>query len=176
MTDSPPKDDRTPLVKHLYKLGAGGSPDRQALARLRRAATGDPAAVIGAYPHVVPFVGKGSIDDAVLLASLFASHPDGGGDPLGAALRKVMDRRKSESIELRFLALLQASRGDLDHHLRQAVALCRSESAAIDWQDLEFVIRGWELPERRQQKKLARDFWRSPQAPAPTVPPPQPAS
>ncbi len=161
MSDTIKTSSRSPLIRQLYSLAGldGGQPDRQALARLRRAGSGDSKALIGAYPYVVPVTGTRSLDDSILLAALFASHPEKGRDRLGRALRNVMNERKSQSVELRFLGLLQSTRGDLDNHLRHAVALCRSSGVAIDWEDLEWVIRRWDDPEHSRQKRLASDFW-----------------
>jgi CRISPR type I-E-associated protein CasB/Cse2 len=159
--DTTETSSRSPLLRQLYSLAGldGGKPDRQALARLRRAGTGEPKALLGAYPYVIPVTGTRSIDDSILLASLFASHPERGKARLGRALRIVMRERNSQSVELRFLSLLQASREDLDQHLRHAIALCRSAGVPLDWEDLEWVIRRWKDPEHTRQKRLAFDFW-----------------
>lgn len=156
---------RNPLVEYLESLAR--DVDRAQLAALRKSLRPD-----GRWEGlriVLPFVADGPYrqqreDDALLLASLFALHPETGSSSLARAVRNVRSERGSESIEGRFVALLASEREDLDHHLRHAVTLVRSSarSPGIDWRRLHRDIRHWSTDWVRRQ--WARDFWGSAQA------------
>lgn len=96
-------------------------------------------------------------DDAILLAGLFALHPNDGPLSLASALRLLAE--KSESIELRFRALLDAHRSDLATHLRHAVSLVAGEGHPIDWTDLRRAIRHWDHEDDFVRRDWSRDFW-----------------
>ncbi len=153
MTASSMTVDR--LVDHLEKLSA--ETERGRLAKLRRALSTD--RLFEALPDVLPFVARNrrAEDDGLLVAGLFAHSPESGRLTLPQALSIVA--RKSDSVELRFLALLSASREDLGPHLRHAVALIASEGFAIDWRDLHEAIRFWDHESGRARRKWARDYW-----------------
>jgi CRISPR system Cascade subunit CasB len=149
------------LVTALYKLAKDD--DRAALASLRRALSGDSPA--SAYPIVARYFFEPPnawTDRAMLLvASLFALHPRPGRMSLGQALREVHRKTGSESVEARFVALLNAHPDDLGEHLRHAVSLCRSQEVELDWHDLLRTVLYWGRDDdgagRRRQ---ARAFWR----------------
>jgi CRISPR type I-E-associated protein CasB/Cse2 len=110
---------------------------------------------------VLPFVTRDSRwreraeDDALLVSALFALHPESGSTSLPAALHIIA--KTSDSVELRFRALLSASRPDLGEHLRHAVTLIASHGLPIDWRDLHAAIKYWDQDWMRRQ--WARDFW-----------------
>lgn len=60
------------------------------------------------------------------------------------------------STEKRFLALLDADRGGLPHHLRQAVTLLATEHLTPDWTGLVGDLLYWG---DRVRRKWARDFY-----------------
>jgi len=164
-------DERTPALSRLLLqlrswADSNSSEGRRALSHLRRAASGEPDALLVAMRFVVPYldVPEHQLDEALLLASLFATHPDRGTASLGEAMAAVKERRNSESIELRFTALLQAERADLADHLRSAVALCRSQPVALDWAKMAEMIRYWDHPRASEahgvRRSCATDFWR----------------
>lgn len=150
-----------PLVTHLQKLSDGQ--DRAALAALRRSLQQDHA--LDGLRVVLPFLGRAPTrrdeDDALLLAGLFALHPESGGLSVAAALRILAVRSEgSKSVELRFVALLNAERDDLGRHLRHAVSLARANDLALDWHNLRRAIRGWDRDDRAR-RAWSRDFWAS---------------
>lgn len=157
MSDSSERPD--PLVDHLEALAA--REDRATLALLR-ASLGD-GRTLDALGVVLPFVTRDprwrtrAEDDAMLLAGLFALHPESGERSLPAVLSEIA--RTSESVELRFRAMLGASRADLPTHLRHAVALAASHKSPIDWSDLHRAIRFWEHDDDLARRDWARDFW-----------------
>jgi len=157
MTDATPYKDR--LVEHLVDLAQ--REDRATLAQLR--GTLQEGRAVEGLRVVLPYIVRDARwptraeDDGVLLAGLFALHPESGSLSLATALRIVA--RESDSVELRFRALLSASRADLPTHLRHAVTLVASRRHAIDWANLHTSIRFWDHPSDRTRRDWARDFW-----------------
>lgn len=152
---SEPKPE--PLIAALERLAERD--DRGALSALRRSLSED--AIAQAYPYVVPYFPTPPIPWLekifLLVAGLFALHPGSGSASLATALQRVRITSKSESVESRFVALLDAHPEDLGPHLRHAVALARSHDIAIDWHDLLRTLRGWRNESAR--RRWARDFW-----------------
>lgn len=156
------------LVDRLEELAS--RQDRGALARLRAGLQQDRA--LEGLAIVLPYVarhGKSADrdeDDAVLVAGLFSLHPDSGTMALPSALRVIA--QTSDSIELRFRALLTADRADLPAHLRHAVSLVASHGLAIDWRDLHNTVRFWDHPSSRSRRTWARAFWSHDHGASPT--------
>lgn len=70
-------------------------------------------------------------------------------------------RNRTESIERRFVALLDADAEQLPHHLRQMVHLLKAEEGIrIHWVELLTDLRRWNDDERRVQQRWARAFYR----------------
>jgi len=91
-----------------------------------------------------------------LVAALYAlkdgAHQEG--RTLARALREKA--RESDSVEKRFLALLDADRDQIAFRLRQAVALVEG---GLDFARLLDDLLGWFSPERRVQARWAREFY-----------------
>jgi CRISPR system Cascade subunit CasB len=147
--------ERHPFIERLQSLAKGG--DRAALARLRRGFNHPMAAM----PYVAPFLRRGASrreEDALLLVgALFGLHPSEGGVPLATAMRRLAET--SDSVELRFRALLDADPEDVGTHLRQAVSLVRSHDIPIDYDDLLQKLLSWGRDDRAAQRAWARLFW-----------------
>jgi CRISPR system Cascade subunit CasB len=113
-------------------------------------------------PYVIPWVPqyRSAEDAAFLIAALFALHPlPGGQGTLGSAFARIA--KSNDSIEQRFVALLNCHRDDLSHHLRQATSLLRSKDVSVDWRRLLQDVLGWDHDDRYVQRNWARDFWRT---------------
>ncbi|MEP7149524.1 MAG: type I-E CRISPR-associated protein Cse2/CasB [Acidobacteriota bacterium] len=141
--------------------------DRAALAHLRRGLGKRPGEAMGMYPYIGRFISEKtnqSYDRAVFLTSaLFADYweaPSNAGN-LGQSVRRLFDETKSDSIEKRFVALLDAEAEDLHYYLRQIVGLLKSKSIPVNWNELFKHIQGWDHPDGYVQKKWARSFWGS---------------
>jgi len=148
------------FIAHLEALRDNG--DRGALAALRRAAGSTPGTVAEIYPHVLPWVPKSrwAEEPAYIVGSLFALNPEPGGKGnIGTAFAMV--EQPSESLEKRFVALLNCHRDDLPNHLRQAVSLLKSKDIPINWRKLLKDIRSWDHEDRFVQQQWAREFWQS---------------
>ena len=124
------------------------------------------------FPYVIPWCGHLSEhrqDDYFLVAALFALHQGTTGpnstsadalrNNFGASFRLVADRSGSSSIEKRFLAVLSASREELDDHLRHAISLMRANNVGIDWAQLLRDLAGWNSPSRFVQRHWAQGYW-----------------
>lgn len=151
----------TAIVGYLKNLAA--RQDRAALAHLRRGLGRRPGESMEMYPYVGRFITEktnDSHDRAVFLVSaLFADYPDAAqnvGD-LGRSIRQMAD--KSDSIERRFVALLDAEADDLHYYLRQMVGLLKANSVPVNWNTLFTDVRDWASPSRKVQRKWARSFW-----------------
>lgn len=148
------------LITYLEGLN-GENKDRAALAALRSSLQQENP--IEGLRLVLPTLKAGSNrfeeDDAILLAGLFALHPETGSSSIAEALKIVFRKTESESIENRFRALLGAKKTELSTHLRHAVSLIGSKQIALDWNDLYRAIRYWDHPDDFIRRKWARSFW-----------------
>lgn len=156
---------RERFIEHLEELR--DREDRRALAILRRGLGRQPGTAPEMYPLVVSWVPDNPFVEnaAFLIAALFALHPQPGGQgTLGASFARIAEF--SESIEQRFVALLNCHRDDLPDHLRQAVSLLRSKEVPVNWERLLRDILGWDHDSRYVQRDWAREFWRSAQGPS----------
>ncbi len=109
-----------------------------------------------------------------LIASLFGfSHDEIEHEKktsLGSALRSLYDQEDRESLERRFMALLNADEEHLPGHLRQSISLLKSAKIPIslDWKVLLNDVCAWNMPGKVIQKKWARDYYRAPKQNSPT--------
>jgi CRISPR system Cascade subunit CasB len=146
-----------PLIEQLEKLTV--KPDRAALAKLRRG-LGKSLGSAEMYPLIIPFLPKHDYHHSryFLVAALFGLHPQSTAreESIGTIFSK-MDA--SESVEKRFIALLNAHEDELDYHLRQAVSLARSREIPINYHRLLDDILHWTHEERYVQYNWAKDYW-----------------
>ena len=78
-----------------------------------------------------------------------------------AIVQLYRQRNETESIERRFIALLDADEAQLAHHLRQMVQLVKAEEGIpIYWVELLTDLRNWNRDDRRVQQRWARAFYR----------------
>lgn len=147
--------EQHPFISRLYELS--DREDRAALAELRRGFI-NPLAPL---PFVAPFLRRDAPrweEEALsLVGALFALHPMRGNLSLASAMRILSER--SDSVALRFRALLDSEPEDLATHLRHAVSMIGSRDLGIDYDDLLRKVRGWGHEERWAQRGWARDFW-----------------
>lgn len=148
-----------------YLKGLARNQDRAALAHLRRGLGRKPGDTMEMYPYVGKFAGEETgwaHERAVFLTSaLFADYHDASqnaGD-LGSSVKQIAE--KSDSIERRFVALLDADAEDLHYYLRQMIGLLKANSVPVNWDRLFKDIRNWSHDDRFVQRKWARSFWGS---------------
>ena len=149
--------------------------DRGTLAKLRRGLGKE----FGLAPqrdgwvlvHLPPSLNDFQVDNACLIASLFARHSEPGGQgTLGAAFCRLADAAAgADSVERRFHVLLESDSEDLPDRLRHAVSLLKSKDIAINWLQLLGDVLWWNTERHHVQRRWSRDFW------APDTPPTQEA-
>lgn len=116
-------------------------------------------------------VDGGLTDDAyrnewrTLIAGLFGYAHDEvnnrSGVSFGTALRDLYEKRPIDSIERRFMALLNADAEHLPGHLRQSISLLMAEEVELDWERLLNDVATWHRPGKHRQKEWIRDYYRS---------------
>lgn len=158
-------DDRQKrFIGHLLNLAKEGQEDRGALADLR---TGllvkEPGKMVRVHRHVMEYLPEKRYDERdrwyYVTATLFGAFPKHRpGRSLGAAFGPL--RAKSDSIEARFVALLNAHSDDLNEHLRHVVSLLKANEQPLDWFRLLDDLLQWDQPDCRVQLKWARDFYK----------------
>ncbi len=132
---------------------------RPARAALRRSLAFPPGAYPKAMPYVEPFVREeGWQREAYYLVAALYALKDGAhqeGRTLARALREKA--RKSNSVEKRFLALLDADRDQIAFRLRQAVALVEG---GLDFaQLLDDLVEWFDFKGLRVRARWAREFY-----------------
>ena len=127
-------------------------------------------AQISEYPYLGQFLSnepKRNYENALfIVAALFAYYPDAPSNVgnLGASMQKLKD--VSDSIEKRFVALLNAEVDDLPYYLRQIIGLLKSNEIAVNWEQLFKDVQYWETDGTNSkyenvQARWARSFWGS---------------
>jgi len=158
--------EKSEFIKHLE--GLGKRKDRAALAHLRSGLRRKDSRSMEMYPVIGRFLSEKtnrSYENAVfIVAALFAYYPDAkmNAGNLGASLRQLKD--DSDSIEKRFVALLNAEADELPDYLRQIIGLLKSKEIPVNWEQLFKDVQYWETTDETSkyesvQKKWARSFW-----------------
>lgn len=158
--------EKSEFIKHLE--GLGKRQDRAALAHLRSGLRQKDSRSMEMYPVIGRFLSEKpnrNYENALfIVAAFFAYYPDAktNAGNLGASLRQLKD--DSDSIEKRFVALLNAETDELPDYLRQIVGLLKSKEIPINWQQLFIDVQYWESTNENSkyesvQKKWARSFW-----------------
>lgn len=132
-----------------------------ARAALRRSLAFAPGTYPPAMPYVEPWVKgeEGWRREAYYLVAALYALKDGAHQPgrtLAKALWEAKKERSSESIEMRFIALLDADRDQIAHRLRQALNLVEG---GVDFAQLLEDLLFWFHSERRVQARWAREFY-----------------
>jgi len=160
------------LVERLAQFANPHSPNRAALAHLRRGLDGPldyTLARVGWLFSSVP----DSKDDlllqsSVLAAGLFAwvkgDCPQAPGVNFGAAFGARLTQDKKQQREKRFIDLLDTDPEELHYKLRQALALIARDAVGVDWVLLIRHLARWGHPDRWVQKEWARGFWAASEA------------
>jgi CRISPR system Cascade subunit CasB len=164
-------DWKKDFTAKLLRLAEPPDPDRATLAELRRCLGHDLGRVLYRVGWLFNRIqSDAALSDAMLVAALFASHQGNrAGASLGTAFRDLRDLTGSESIEKRFVALLDSAKEDLPAKLRQAVSLLKAKEIALDWEKLLPNLRQWENESRCVQRLWARDFWKVREAESPST-------
>ncbi len=155
-------DKQKKFIGYLLNLAREGKEDRGALAELRSGLGRKPGEMARVHKHVVPYLPDNKYNDRwyYLTATLFGAFPQHREHrSIGAAFRPL--RSKSDSMEARFVALLNAHPDDLGAHLRHVVSLLKANGQALGWfRFLDDLIQ-WDHPDGFVQLRWARDFYKS---------------
>ncbi|WP_140724745.1 MULTISPECIES: type I-E CRISPR-associated protein Cse2/CasB [Gammaproteobacteria] len=155
------------FIEHLSALRER---DTGAMAALRHSLTFDPGAYPRAFPYVERFVGADRpATDAwrvalYAVAGLFARYPEQQDRSFAAAFGRLLRERESQSIEQRFIALLEADADNILDYLRQAISLLAAEGIGLDYARLLDDLAVWMNPNvdhDRLRQRWARDFYRA---------------
>jgi CRISPR system Cascade subunit CasB len=168
------------FIGYLLSLAKEGKEDRGALADLRSGLGKEPGGMARVHKHVVPFLPEARWDDRwyYVTATLFGLHPkhknpvkhEKNGKEwwetwtFGRAFRPLAfppKEPKKDSMEARFVALLNAHPDDLDDHLRHAVSLLKANEQPLDWFQLFQDLLQWDHPDGYIQLRWARDFYKT---------------
>jgi CRISPR system Cascade subunit CasB len=156
-------DDRQKsFIGYLLSFANEGQEDRGALADLRSGLGKEPGKMARVHKYVVPYLPEKRYNDLwyYVVATLFGLNPKHRkGRSLAVAFGAL--RSKSDSIEARFVALLNSHPDDLDGHLRHAISLLKSHEQSLDWFRLFADVLNWDDPEGSVQLRWARDFYRN---------------
>lgn len=157
----------------LARLADPERPNRAALAHLRRGLGKPAGSAMEMHRYIVPWtqgLDMTKADPYYLVASLFAlnqrSEDKGNfGDTCRQTHRSIRagrgggDEEGIDSLERRFVALLNAHPDDLAEHLRHAVALANSNEVSVNWAQLLRDLRHWSHPDRFVQRQWANSYW-----------------
>lgn len=132
---------------------------------LRRSLALAPGTFPPAFPYVEPFLKNvdGRRREAFYLtAGLWAMHWKEGQSgeilPMGKACERLKRESNSESLEKRFIALLDADNDQLPHRLRQMISLLKDFT--LDFESLLLDILRWDNDQKTIQIQWARDFYK----------------
>lgn len=148
------------FIGHLLSLIEEERQDRGALADLRSGLGKEPGEMARVHKHVVPYLPEKFYNDRwyYLTATLFGAFPQHRkGRSLGEAFHPL--RKKSESMEARFVSLLNTNPDDLDNNLRQAISLLKANEQPLDWFALFEDLLQWDHPDGHVQLRWARNFY-----------------
>ncbi len=171
-------DRQNKFIGNLLRLAE--DEDRGALADLRSGLGKEPGEMARVHKYVVPYLPETTRwEDRwyYVTAALFGLHPEhkkkvkhekNGKEwwevwTLGRAFSPLAfppKEQKKDSMEARFVALLNAHPDDLDDHLRHAVRLLESGKQPLDWFELFEDLLHWDDPGGSVQLKWARHFYK----------------
>ncbi len=153
-------EEQKAFVKHLLSLARMGQEDICALADLRSGLGKPPSEMMRVKKHVVPFLsGTPSSENwYYILASLFGMFTQHRkGYSFGMVFQLL--RFKGNSIDTRFVSLINANSENLGKHLRHAVSLLKTNEQPFDWFMLFQHLLQWDHPDHHVQLSWARDFY-----------------
>ena len=160
-------ENQQSFIRNLLRLAReaeeGRGEGRAALANLRSGLGKEPGKMARVHKYVDEYLPERICDERVrwyyVTATLFGLYPKHRSRySLGKAFRPL--RQKSDSMEARFIALLNAHPDDLDDYLRHAISLLKANEQPLDWFWLLEDLLQWDYPEGHVQLKWARDFYR----------------
>lgn len=147
------------------KSDARDKVNRKVFAELRRSLAFD----LGTHIPSFAYVEKELYDDFsarkrnmyYLIAGLYALHPKQDKLEFGQALALLKDKRDSDSLEKRFLALLASDEdSQLAHYLRQMINLLKQEDIGLNYAKLLKDLFAWQHFDKYIQRHWAQQYYR----------------
>lgn len=142
--------------------------NRAALAMLRRGLGKQPGEAMEVYRYIGNFAAntksKTHEDALHTVATLFGLYPSDSrtgnqfDSNLGASVSELSVKTNGDSIEKRFVALLNAHSDDLPDHLRQMIGLLKANDVKINWLQLLNDLNWWDGDKRDVQRRWAKSF------------------
>lgn len=163
-----PSQERTReerFIDFLEKLNPEHGANRKAFAELRRSLAFDLGTHIPSFAYVEPSLSDKFNDRKrqmyYLIAGLYALHPKQSGLEFGQALALLKDKRDSDSLEKRFLALLSTDEdSQLAHYLRQMINLLKQEDIGLNYAKLLKDLFAWRHFDKYIQRRWAQHYYR----------------
>lgn len=168
-------DQLTREARFVEAMLTGGRDVPGVRAALRRSLAMPPGADARVHPIVYPWISGVPEPDEwrwFLVAGLMGLLPGEWRPPsqpvgFGVSARELKQKRdpkpaegdRTGPTERRFVALLDADQDELPHHMRHILRLMIGAEVRIDFIRLLGDLRWWSHPERRVQRRWARDFW-----------------
>jgi CRISPR system Cascade subunit CasB len=152
------------FVNSLLLLAREGHEDRAALAALRKGARAEPGWPPEMWKYVVDHLrDRENPEDRwyFVTAAMFGINPKHlKSMTIGNCFQQLVQKSKTDSLEKRFLALLNAHPDDLPQRLYRMTRRFKSEELGLDYYTLLRDLLNWDRADRRVQKRWARDFYR----------------
>lgn len=150
----------------INRLEAWAIKDSKVRAVLRRSLAFDPGEFPNAYPYVELFLKQDenpwNRKIYYLVAGLWAAHWREGRSEVKVSIAKACAEyrieKNSASIEMRFIALLDADSAQLPYRLRHIIALLKEYP--VDFGALIHGLLRWSSEQKITQNAWARDFYR----------------
>lgn len=167
------QDHRLAFIRSLEDLARR---DAGAMAALRRSLAFEPGDDPKSFPYVERYLPRDMLGNPPLrkamyaVAGLYAAHPESASRPLAAVYGRWVRDEARPSLELRFIALLDADPEGVVTHLRQIVNLLKAAGRGYDHAALLNDLR-WLLDDHigsesrdRVRRAWARQFYGAVQA------------
>ncbi|XOB98227.1 type I-E CRISPR-associated protein Cse2/CasB [Deinococcota bacterium DY0809b] len=148
------------FVSHLKRLADPSTGNTGAIAALRRSLAFEPGTYAHSFPFVESFVSKEGWPRKALylVAGLFAEHQEHQPNRTFAqVLAELKQEKDRESLEQRFLALLDADEDQIAYRMRQNVRLVADRP--FNWEALTKDLMSWFHPDRFVQVRWAREYY-----------------
>ncbi len=149
----------TTFIARLGKLDAGER------AKFKRDAgkTLAEASSMGLFYRVIQGLYGVNEEMYFLVATLYPLAESGGGENLGASLRRARDPKNFKGVDRRVEILLDADAAQLRFRLRQAIKFLKSNRVRVNWELLLTDVLKWNSSYRTTQKEWARKYFALPQ-------------
>lgn len=161
------KEEKSEKEEFIERLKKANKSDIAILKRASGSSIAESRQAMGIFYKLLPRALTYQKDEEMffLIATLFGFNQNAFSGNFGETMKLVKIRSKSESLDKRFLALLDTYRGfnetwsAFSFKLRQLINLASSKEVGIDWVSLLKDLSYWTHPDKFIQKKWARSYF-----------------